>query len=333
MSADEPEAGEGALATIIDAATGIPLPPVVKQSLGKAIGGLITGMADVPGAWLQGKAQAIRDETAARTAVTQAMAAAAVKEVAGDPQMGKRALHHFGARLLREQKNREAVVAIAAEDLKNDPPTEDAATEVNDDWLNNFSRLAEHRSDQEMQTYFGKILAGEIRRPGSFSVRTLQVMSVLDETLAGLFQKLCSIATWWPDVPSIPPTVFSEPFGSPGSNGLESLGLSYEGICDLQSAGLLNPNIHEVQHIAPGLFLAPFRIGPTSVQLIPTDMAKNYDIDKMKTPMAIGSLLLTRVGVELFPLVHLKHVDLYITRFSAWSRKRLKLAPAYPSIG
>jgi hypothetical protein len=45
-----------------------------------------------------------------------------------------------------------------------------------------------------MNFVFTKILAGEVRKPGSFSKRTIRVLSQLDYQSAMLFRKLCSMA-------------------------------------------------------------------------------------------------------------------------------------------
>ena len=47
---------------------------------------------------------------------------------------------------------------------------------VNQDWLNRFMSTAEDISDNEMQYLWAKILAGEIKRPKSFSLKTLDVL-------------------------------------------------------------------------------------------------------------------------------------------------------------
>jgi Protein of unknown function (DUF2806) len=79
----------------------------------------------------------------------------------------------------RKFKNKEAVARSAIEELRNDPGAADASSEIEDDWLNLFARLAEDKSSEELQVLFGRILAGEIRRPGSFSLRTLQLMALI----------------------------------------------------------------------------------------------------------------------------------------------------------
>ena len=45
-----------------------------------------------------------------------------------------------------------------------------------------------------MQAYFGKVLAGEITKPGSYSRRTVKILGSLDQNTANHFLRLCSIS-------------------------------------------------------------------------------------------------------------------------------------------
>jgi uncharacterized protein DUF2806 len=84
----------------------------------------------------------------------------------------------------RKLENRAATVKVAVDELNEKPPEQDAAAEIDDDWLNVFARMAEDKSSEELRSLFGKILAGEIRKPGSFSLRTMQFVSTLSKSEA-----------------------------------------------------------------------------------------------------------------------------------------------------
>lgn len=58
---------------------------------------------------------------------------------------------------------------------------------VNKDWQNRFFSIAEDISDEEMQKLWANILAGEVKRPKSFSLRTLDVLRNLSKEEAELF--------------------------------------------------------------------------------------------------------------------------------------------------
>jgi Protein of unknown function (DUF2806) len=75
--------------------------------------------------------------------------------------------------------NRAKVLEEAVKQLTFHPPQQDTDKTIDDDWLNMFSRIAEEKSTEELQSLFGKILAGEIREPGAINLRTLTVVSTL----------------------------------------------------------------------------------------------------------------------------------------------------------
>ncbi|WJI61672.1 DUF2806 domain-containing protein [Mesorhizobium sp. C416B] len=73
-------------------------------------------------------------------------------------------------------------------------PTIDHGTsaDVDDDWLNFFEGYAEKATSENMRKLWGRILAGEIRKPGAFSLRTLRIASELDRETASVFQEFAT---------------------------------------------------------------------------------------------------------------------------------------------
>jgi hypothetical protein len=94
----------------------------------------------------------------------------------------------------RKLENRAAAMKAALEDMDANPITVDASAEIDDDWLNVFVRLSEDKSSEELQRLFGRILSGEIRRPGSYSLRTVQLMSTISRQDADALSTLLSYA-------------------------------------------------------------------------------------------------------------------------------------------
>ncbi|WP_436199995.1 DUF2806 domain-containing protein [Astrobacterium formosum] len=92
----------------------------------------------------------------------------------------------------RKLANRASVVQIAFDDLASEHASTDAPSEIEDDWLNVFARISEDKSSEELQVLFGRILAGEIRRPGSFSLRTIQIMATISKQDAERLSTLLS---------------------------------------------------------------------------------------------------------------------------------------------
>ncbi|MCQ1855565.1 DUF2806 domain-containing protein, partial [Neorhizobium galegae] len=159
------------------------LPQIIAGPAGKAISRLIAGATDIPAAWLNARAEKIKDETAARTTIMKAVAKASADAAVADPQLLDRALSRYVSDLHRKQENREAVAQKTAEQLANAPPPSDTSG-PSDDWMNVFEEYAEKASSEELRDTWGRVLAGEIRKPSSFSLKTLQFLSVLDKATA-----------------------------------------------------------------------------------------------------------------------------------------------------
>lgn len=88
-----------------------------------------------------------------------------------------------------EQLNIESVLNVAAEELVNEGQV--AEEPVKPDWSKRFFNIAQDVSEEDGQILLGKILAGEVKKPGSFSLRTLEVLRNLTQEEAVLFTNLC----------------------------------------------------------------------------------------------------------------------------------------------
>ena len=93
----------------------------------------------------------------------------------------------------KRQSNIESVVQQVALEL-GDKEVQDH--EVDHDWTARFFSDVQDVSSEQMQALWAKILAGEVTRPGSTSIRTLNILRNLNQDVAGLFAKLCSICVF-----------------------------------------------------------------------------------------------------------------------------------------
>lgn len=96
-------------------------------------------------------------------------------------ELNERALTYVLNEAKLEQRNREAILRVAAEELHDSLTEVDARAEIDEDWLNLFSRFASDKSNADIQRLWGRILAGEIRSPGSIKLRTLSTLSTFDK--------------------------------------------------------------------------------------------------------------------------------------------------------
>ena len=174
------EPAGGLPARILGALAGIPA-ALVPSSI-KALNQLVTAAVDIPTAKLRQYRARIDAQTASFEAVEAAIARTAAEHAGADPEITERAVGTLVRGAYRKQINREAVAQAALEDLRdaNDAHVADAPPypeEIDDDWLNVFEQYAERASTERMQKLWGRVLAGEIRGPGRYSMRTLRFLS------------------------------------------------------------------------------------------------------------------------------------------------------------
>jgi hypothetical protein len=165
------------------------IPQIVAGPAGKAISRLIGASFNIPVAYLDGISQGIRDKTDARSALTRAIAECAKLQAVEDPSVMERALNSMLSRSYRGQLNKDNVAKVALEDLQEVAPNPDS-TGPSDDWMDKFERHAEEAGTVNLQFLFGKILAGEIRSPGTISLSTLHFVSMLDSDTASLINRV-----------------------------------------------------------------------------------------------------------------------------------------------
>lgn len=115
----------------------------------------------------------------------------------------RRALMRFVGEETKKQANMEMITEKAIGGLNEDADP----SQIEDDWISNFFEKCRLVSDDEMQTLWARVLAGEANSPGSHSRRTVESLSSLDKADAELFTKLCSFA-WLIDDSLIVPLIY-----------------------------------------------------------------------------------------------------------------------------
>lgn len=230
---------------VTDLMTGSSIPTPIKRNAFKAFAQLCTAAIDIPVAYLEGFAAEKRAETQARLKIINTGADQIAKQMDVEPEFARVAVKKYGQKIIREQVNLDKISEIAARQIQQEAILKlkpDAATEVpaiNEDWLNNFEKQASQKSTEEMQLLFGRILAGEIQKPSSFSIKTVNLLGELDSAVAALFLRLCSLCVCLKAgdiyldarVPSLG--------GNPASNVLRNYGLSFDQLNILQEHNLI----------------------------------------------------------------------------------------------
>lgn len=106
-----------------------------------------------------------------------------------DEEFIKRTQARMAYQEFAKQENIEAV----AEKTYNLLEGEEKVTSkpVDKDWTLRFFNSIEDIGNEQMQEIWAKLLAGEIKKPGSFSLRTLSVLHNLNNQEATAFQEIC----------------------------------------------------------------------------------------------------------------------------------------------
>lgn len=226
-----------------DLVTGIPAP--IRKNAAQALARLCTAAVEYPISLIENATAEKRAESRARVRLIDASASQLADQLRTSPEYARAAATKFAQKIVRERVNVDRVAAIAVEELNVAPPSSatDESSEVapiSEDWLNAFESEAAQMSSEQMQLLFGKILAGEIRRPSSFSIKTLKMMSQLDNQAASLFRILCSLSVSI-RVPQLGMVMDARvvSIGHAGSNSLQAYGLSFDALNVLQEYGLI----------------------------------------------------------------------------------------------
>ena len=305
--------------------TAIPgLSAPVRRNFRKALEQLCSAAIDFPIAYLTGKADERRAETAARIKLINTSAAQIAQQMRTDPEYARVAVQKFGHRVLREQINLDMISQRAASEIRDasdsigqSVPDESGDT-INDDWLNAFEMEARQKSTEEMQVLFGKILAGEIRKPGSYSTRTIKILGSLDRNVANHFVQLSSMCI---------STEISEDVrvsslgGKAGDNALQEYGLNFATLNLLNEHGLVISEYNSWWEFVPCVSLPG---GGQQAVCVPLGYQGRHWILKPMSNNKIGKKLkiegaaLTQSGRELFTIVKVEPADKYSKELAQW---------------
>ena len=321
--------------TALDAASDLILdstiPAPIRRNVLKALDRLGSALIDIPVGALERRSAEKRSESEARIKITEVVNAQIIEQIKVDPEFPQRASNTFAKKILREQYNLETILGFATDILKKtkadnstnentseqnkeqaaDPTNQDENTNeektIDDDWFNVFEKEGSQKSSEDMQRRFGRVLAGEIEKPGSYSIKAVKILSELDQNIAALFKKLCSACVVY-GVFRIPGAVVhdarvSSLGGNAGANALRKYGLGFGQlnilneydliISDYNSWSDYNLCIVSQDNSVP----FPFQYQGKHWVLSPLPERDN------KSELRISGVALSHVGRELFHIV------------------------------
>jgi hypothetical protein len=218
-----------------------------------------------------------------------------------------RALERAAFQEVKKQRNIEQISQYAAEELIEKEAVSDE--KVDEDWISRFFSVAENISSEEMQILWGKVLAGEVSKPGSYSLRTLDTLKNLTRADADLFVKVAQFALYSTGQAFIV---------NPDNNCkylADHFNVAFTDLLILKELGLLLPSENLVFKLEPSgeqQSQVVFLYGNTCILI-----TRDSGIPEQSLPIALYS----KIGQELLPLVSVEPSIKYIEKVSSLLRR------------
>ena len=219
-----------------------------------------------------------------------------------NPQM-QNLLERTGNRLkaqeILKQVNIESVLEktqTVLEENKEKGDDNASSEPVNNDFLTQFINGAGEISDQEMQLMWAKLLAGEIKQPRSFSLRTLSKLKTLTTNEARLFEKIA-------------PYIICNDCVVSNEKILNEYEIKFESLIILNDCGIIN--------LLSGM--SKIISGNASVQyndLICIINQKTNVNNMENTNIHINGYILTNFGKELLKIMQVHYNNSFFIRFA-----------------
>lgn len=228
---------------------------------------------------IQGDAE-LQNEQTRLSALALTQAASATELIKADEKLESRIDARLRHRETQRQLNLETIAEAAVKHL----PDEVTEAAVDEDWKTRFFNIAEDVSSSDMQELWGKILAGEVASPGSFSVRTLETLRNLSKQEAEAFRRLRYLC-------------FDGGVLKSNGDDLLEFGISFQDILDLRAAGLVadGDTLSITYPITRGRDWFGIRYNGSIIRVDP--------LDKTAEKISFPNFALTSVGKELLSLI------------------------------
>lgn len=201
----------------------------------------------------------------------------------------QRAFVRLRTEQVTQQSNIERITQMAIPDVKSDATPD----KIDNDWVSHFIEKCKRVSDAEVQKNWSKILAGEANSPGSYSKRTIDILSTLDKKDAEMLAMVCSFSVEILGVRR--PLIFDV-------SGLSVYGTYiFSQLSHLKNIGLVgfeHPAYYALQNLAGGIYLAYFG-NPICVEFKPGE----------KGLFKLGHAIFTESGRQLANLCESRPVE------------------------
>lgn len=210
-----------------------------------------------------------------------------------------RAQNRFLFQEMKKQQNIENVISNAYTELMEEDRVSD--TPVEEDWVSEFFDCVANISAEKMHILWGKLLAGEVKNPGSFSLRTLEVLKRLSTKEANIFKE---VAPFVLQCKGDAEGACTDYFLLPDAKGilLKKYNISFAKVMLLSEAGLVSEN----SQINIGFDI---KAGRSEVIRGLNRSIEISNVGNVTIELAHPVYLLTEAGKDLWPIVLVKDIE------------------------
>lgn len=128
-------------------------------------------------------------------AVREAKASAKAKIIHAKADIAVASLYERAqSRLMHKEEERQSNIEAIAKTAAMELPAIVSEEPLDHDWITQFFDHSQDIHEMDMQLLWGRILAGEIAKPGAYAKRTLQFLKTLEKWEAEKFSDLCSLS-------------------------------------------------------------------------------------------------------------------------------------------
>lgn len=327
----ENEFGSGTLVQevitdIVGSVAGANIPEPIKKNFFKAFGQLCTAAVEIPVAYMEGVAAEKRAETQARVKLIEKSYNEIVAQMQFGPEYARAAVKKFGQRVVREQINLDRIAEKAAATITESEAhqldgEEQSQAQLSDDWLNIFEKEAAQKSTEEMQEMFAKVLAGEVTKPSTYSIKSVRLLGSMDQQTANLFKRFCSMCITLRVQDHIIDARVPSLGANAASNGLQKFGLTFDSLNHLQEYGLIISDYNSWMDYSQSFG------SPTQPVMLPFEFGNElWGLVKMEgfqgNELKVHGVGLTRSGKELMKVVTAEAEQRFAVDLTAWFESR-----------
>ena len=228
-------------------------------------------------------------------------------------EIEQRGVKRFVHQQARKQENIENIIAKAIIKLSTDAKTED----LEEDWVAHFFDQCDNVSDEQMQSLWSSLLAGEASNPGTYSKRTVNFIASMDKKDADLFTSFCQF-TWVIGTPT--PLIFDVE-----DEIYTKQGIDFSAITHLNAIGLI------LFEPAPGSYNKAIPLKEFTIFYFDLSISCRYEKDEYRK-VHTGKVMFTKTGKELFNICGAKkNQEYYEYAISELSKQNITLSTILPN--